>query len=94
MLCSDVVVFTQDTLPTGKTAAAPYGPGSAAPPADGSAPVGFEIKGNADSMLYHVPGSRYYKATKAEAWFATAEDAERAGFSAPASTKDEEGDES
>ena len=94
VLCSDVVVLTKDTLPTGKTAAAPYGPGSAAPPADGSAPVGFEIKGNADSMLYHVPGSRYYKATKAEAWFATAEDAERAGFSAPASSKDEEGDES
>ena len=94
VLCSDVVVFTQATLPTGKTTAAPYGAGSAAPPADGSAPVGFEIKGNADSMLYHVPGSRYYKATKAEAWFATAEDAERAGFSAPPSAKDEEGDES
>ena len=54
----------------------------------------FRDQGHADSMLYHVPGSRYYKATKAEAWFATAEDAERAGFSAPASTKDEEGDES
>ena len=35
-----------------------------------------------------MPGSRYYKATKAEAWFATTEDAERAGFSAPPSASD------
>jgi large subunit ribosomal protein L4 len=63
--------------------AGPYGPGSAAPLADGSAPGGFAIKGNAQSMLYHVPGSRYYDATKAEAWFATEADAEAAGFSAP-----------
>jgi large subunit ribosomal protein L22 len=61
--------------------AMPYGEGSAAPPDDGSAPEGYEIKGNADSMLYHVPGSRYYKATKAEVYFATVEDAEAAGFS-------------
>jgi large subunit ribosomal protein L22 len=59
----------------------PYGEGSAAPLDDGGAPEGYEIKGNAQSMLYHVPGSRYYKATKAEAYFATVEDAERAGFS-------------
>jgi len=61
--------------------AMPYGEGSAAPLDDGSAPEGYEIKGNADSMLYHVPGSRYYKATKAEVYFATVEDAEAAGFS-------------
>ena len=35
--------------------------GSAEPTADGSAPEGFEIKGNADSMLYHTPASRFYK---------------------------------
>ena len=68
----------------------PYGAGSAAVPEDGSIPEGFEIKGNADSMLYHVPGSRYYNATKAEAYFATAEDAERAGFSAPGAGADSE----
>jgi large subunit ribosomal protein L22 len=61
--------------------AMPYGEGSAAPLDDGSAPEGYEIKGNADSMLYHVPGSRYYKATKAEVYFATVADAEAAGFS-------------
>ena len=57
--------------------------GGAAPNEDGSAPEGFEIKGNADSMLYHVPGSRFYDQTVAEVWFATAEDAEAAGYELP-----------
>ena len=61
----------------------PYGPGSAEPLEDGSAPEGYDIKGNEDSMLYHVPGSRYYGATKAEVYFAAVEDAESAGFAAP-----------
>ena len=38
------------------------------------------IKGNQDSMKYHVPGSRWYDATVAEVWFATVEDAKAAGF--------------
>ncbi|WP_440148882.1 sunset domain-containing protein [Arthrobacter psychrochitiniphilus] len=38
------------------------------------------MKGNKDSMKYHVPGSRWYDATEAEVWFATAEDAKAAGF--------------
>ena len=42
-----------------------------------------QVKGNEDSMKYHVPGSRWYDATVAEVWFASAEDAEAAGF-APA----------
>ena len=46
-------------------------------------PEGYEIKGNADSMLYHVPGSRYYKATKAEVYFATVTDAESRGAAPP-----------
>ncbi len=70
--------------------AAPAWAGSAAALADGNAPDGFEIKGNADSMLYHVPGSRYYKQTVAEVWFDTAESAEAAGFSAPGSTNNDE----
>ncbi len=48
-------------------------------------PEGYPIKGNADSMLYHVPGSPHYNRTKAEVWFATEEAAEAAGFSKPAS---------
>ncbi|HTJ75764.1 MAG TPA: hypothetical protein VL337_10405, partial [Acidimicrobiales bacterium] len=78
---------------------APYGPGSHAPLEDDGQPEGFEIKGNADSMLYHVPGSHFYNQTKAEVWFATEEDAEAAGFSKPPSqraddTTDDAGDES
>jgi large subunit ribosomal protein L22 len=68
----------------------PYGAGSAAPLEDGSAPEGYDIKGNADSMLYHVPESPYYGRTKAEVYFATVEDAEAAGFNVPGSQDDDE----
>ena len=54
-----------------------------APLESGEAPEGFEVKGNADSMKYHVPGSRWYSSTKAEIWFDSAESAEAAGY-APA----------
>ncbi len=67
--------------------------GSAPANEDGSAPEGFEIKGNADSMLYHVPGSRFYEQTVAEFWFATAEDAEAAGYQLPPSQRDDESEE-
>lgn len=73
-----------------------FGPGSAAPNADGSAPEGFDIKGNADSMLYHLPGSRWYDATIAEVWFDSEESAKAAGFTkagarkAAAADKDDE----
>ena len=52
------------------------------------APEGHDIKGNLQSMLYHVPGSRYYSQTKAEYWFDTVENAEAAGFSVPPSQQD------
>ncbi len=54
--------------------------GAAAPLADGSAPEGYTVKGNADSGLYHEPDGRWYDATVAEFWFKTAADAEAAGF--------------
>jgi large subunit ribosomal protein L17 len=57
-----------------------YGPGSAAPNEDGSAPSGFDIKGNADSMKFHEPDGQWYDQTVAEVYFRTAEDAEKAGF--------------
>jgi large subunit ribosomal protein L17 len=63
----------------------PYGEGSHAPLEDGSQPDGFPVKGNASSMLYHVPGSSHYERTNAEVWFADAEAAEAAGFSLPPS---------
>jgi len=57
-----------------------FGPGSADPLDDGSAPAGFSIKGNADSMLYHTDQSPYYGRTKAEVWFNTEAAARAAGF--------------
>jgi large subunit ribosomal protein L4 len=59
---------------------APFGEGSAAPLADGSAPEGFDIKGNQGSMKFHTPDSPWYGRTKAEVWFATPEAAVAAGF--------------
>jgi len=56
---------------------------------DGEAPEGYDIKGNAQSMLFHTPDSRYYKATKAEVWFDTEESAVAAGFSKPGATADD-----
>jgi large subunit ribosomal protein L4 len=63
---------------------------------DGEPPRGYKIKGNADSGLYHVPGSAFYDRTVAELWFKTAEDAEAAGFQLPPSQRadDDKGDES
>src|SRR5699024_4461046 len=65
---------------TGALADGGFGPDSAAPTVDGSAPEGFAVKGNKDSMKYHVEGSRWYDQTEAEVWFRSAEAAEAAGF--------------
>lgn len=61
-------------------AATDFGPDSHAALEDGSAPEGFDVKGNKDSMKYHVPGSRWYDATEAEVWFRSADAAKAAGF--------------
>jgi large subunit ribosomal protein L22 len=70
-------VADADELPTG----------AHAPLEDDAQPDGYEIKGNADSMLYHVPGSRFYNQTVAEVWFDTAENAEAAGYQLPPSQR-------
>ncbi len=85
--------------PAGKIASAdePNLPKGAVPANDdGSTPDGYEIKGNADSGLYHMPGSAFYNRTVAEFWFASAEDAEAAGFELPPSQRpaEDKGDES
>jgi|HigsolmetaAR201D_1030396.scaffolds.fasta_scaffold03698_7 large subunit ribosomal protein L22 len=63
--------------------------GAVLPPADGSIPEGYPIKGNRASMKYHVPGSRYYDVTIAELFFDTPEHAEAAGFEPPATDTEE-----
>ena len=86
-----VVDETPEVEESASTDEAPYGEGSHAPLDDpDEAPEGFEIKGNADSMLYHLPGTPFYKRTVAEVWFATAEAAEAAGFSLPPSQQEDE----
>ncbi|MEY2523299.1 MAG: large subunit ribosomal protein [Ilumatobacteraceae bacterium] len=67
----------------------PLPAGAHAATEDGEAPRGYKIKGNADSGLYHVPGSAFYDRTVAEIWFKTAEDAEAAGFELPPSQREE-----
>ncbi len=63
--------------------------GAVAPLADGSAPEGYTVKGNADSGLYHEPDGRWYDATVAEFWFKSAADAETAGFKKAGSTSED-----
>ncbi len=70
--------------------AAPYGAGSHAALADGSEPEGYPVKGNESSKLYHLPGTSFYNRTEAEVWFASAEDAEKAGFQLPPSQRKED----
>jgi large subunit ribosomal protein L4 len=75
--------------PAPKDSESPYGKGSHIALEDGSQPEGFPVKGNADSMLYHVPDSSFYDRTVAEVWFASAADAEKAGFELPPSQRDD-----
>lgn len=66
----------------------PHGEGSHAPLENDEQPEGFPIKGNADSMLYHLPDSAFYDRTVAEVWFDTAQSAEAAGFTLPPSQRE------
>ncbi|HEX3930041.1 MAG TPA: 50S ribosomal protein L4 [Nocardioides sp.] len=54
--------------------------GAKAPLKSGGPPKGYEVKGNADSGLYHEPDGQWYDQTEAEFYFKSAEDAEAAGF--------------
>ncbi|WP_336789356.1 50S ribosomal protein L17 [Gordonia malaquae] len=63
--------------------------GSHGPIEGDAAPEGFPIKGNAQSKLYHRPGTRFYESTVAEIWFATEADAEAAGYSLPPSQQED-----
>jgi len=68
--------------------------GAKVPLKSGGAPKGFEVKGNADSGLYHEPDGQWYDQTVAEFYFKTADDAEAAGFTRAggAAADDEEGE--
>ena len=66
--------------------------GAKAPLKSGGAPKGYEVKGNADSGLFHEPDGQWYDQTVAEFYFKTAEDAEAAGFTRAGGSDDEEDD--
>ena len=87
VLVSDDIVFTQaayDVFVSGRAAAEAFASSLLLVEELVSVEVNDDaegtIKGNQDSMKYHVPGSRWYDATVAEVWFATVEDAKAAGF--------------
>ena len=99
VLCNDWLVFSKDVVPASdaqvaapkaakpaaKADVSPHGEGSHAPIEGDEMPDGFPIKGNAGSMLYHLPDTSFYNRTVAEVWFATEEAAKAAGFTRPAS---------
>lgn len=59
----------------------PFGPGSALPLPDGSAPAPqFRIKARTSSMVFHTESSPFYERLEPQVWFATQDDAQRAGF--------------
>jgi large subunit ribosomal protein L17 len=77
----------KDEVKASDVAAGKY-EGSAAPLADGSAPEGFDIKGNENSMKFHTPDSPWYDQTEAEVWFSTEDAAVAAGFTKAGETED------
>jgi small subunit ribosomal protein S2 len=70
-----------EITPLADTAAVTEGDADSVPAnEDGTAPEGFDIKGNKGSMKFHAPTSPWYDRTNAEVWFRPAEAAEAAGF--------------
>jgi micrococcal nuclease len=67
--------------PSTSAKAKPSGGGAVAPISEDDCPQSAPIKGN-QSGLYHVPGGTYYDVTNPEECFATASEAEAAGYEA------------
>ncbi len=82
---SDQAATVAEAPESTDSTAGKYGDESAQPLDGGASPDAekFTVKGNEDSMKYHVEGSRWYESTIAEVWFTTSEAAAAAGF-APA----------
>jgi hypothetical protein len=70
------------TATPGTAAQTSRSPASAgqAQPRGGACPSTHPIKGNASSMIYHLPGGAFYSRTNPEACFATEADARAAGY--------------
>jgi hypothetical protein len=76
-----VVAARPQTTPTATALAGLASAGSGrAQPRGGACPATHPIKGNASSMIYHVPGGAFYAKTFPEACFASESDARAAGY--------------
>jgi hypothetical protein len=79
--CSDSSSASSSASAGSSAKAKPSGGGAVAPVSEDDCPQSAPIKGN-QSGLYHVPGGAYYDVTNPEECFATASDAEAAGYEA------------
>ncbi len=87
---ADIATAGTTTAPTvaeapPSTRAEPAGPGAPprwVVPVDGVPPVGFPLKANDSSMIFHAPGGRFYDRTRAHRCYADAADAIADGYRA------------
>lgn len=67
--------------PEGFNPRSPFGPGSVLPKSDGHAPAAdFAVKATLTGRRYYTEGSANFVDTRADVWFRTEADAEKAGF--------------
>ncbi|SFR29524.1 hypothetical protein SAMN04488564_119168 [Lentzea waywayandensis] len=67
--------------PEGFNPRSPFGPGSVLPKSDGHAPAAdFAVKATLTGRRYYAEGSANFVETRADVWFRTEADAEKAGF--------------
>jgi hypothetical protein len=67
--------------PEGFNPRSPFGPGSVLPKSDGLAPAAdFAVKATLTGRRYYTEGSANFGETRADVWFRTESDAEKAGF--------------
>lgn len=79
--CGAAPVTPANVPPVATTRAVAPAPASGrAAPQGRDCPASHPIKGNASSMIYHVPGGAFYTRTTPEDCFATAADAVAAGY--------------
>jgi len=86
---ADTAAAATETVESDETGADELPQGAKATLKSGKNPKGYEVKGNADSGLFHEPDGQWYDATEAEFWFKSAEDAQAAGFRRAGSKEDD-----
>ena len=72
---------TRYQQPEGFNPRSPFGPGSVLPKSDGLAPApDFEVKATLTGRRYYTNESANFRETRADVWFRTVSDAQKAGF--------------